>query len=327
MSLTESNRCAKALLCVAPALFMTADTSLAQTPAAGTSTCTLTQTENTTTQYSTNVLKAVFSFGGLLFSTQTCLDVTTKSTKYTYVGPGMPMGISDSADPTAFQVPILHGEAPCYGDPVSPTANMSMNLCRVTSLSGQTLDVPFIPMQGSLYDFLGANFDPTSFDPAHLASTAWTGYSVILPAAFATSPTLTFANPDFPHEPVQNTMDVGVPNRTKLDVDLSAQAAGSLLLMVTSSSLTDGNNLFNFGGVSVPITPDWFTDAFLATFSPLVGIADGNGDASFDFPHLAGNVFDGIDVRLAVLALSPAGAPVESSTQVTIGLRDLKHCR
>lgn len=315
----------------------------------GTGHCHFEQTTTTKTTYSTSAIKVVYTVFGLFGSTQKCKTTHTTSTKYTYCGPPLkkvvkPIGHGpeeSASGPTVgpgtgrptvagnieYELRLLDGTAPCYGDPIAPDLEAATGRVRFIGLDGQVQDLAYTPASGTLSWFLGSSFDPGAFDPAYLSSAGWSGHVATVKQSMLVEPTLTWLAGGDPDVPVTALMDLDAPDMKVLHVDLGTANAGTSLVVVISATAPGDAPLLVVDGVTVPIVPDAYTTAFATTFPGFAGVADANGQADLGFPALAMPALEGVDLNVAVIAFDALGTAVDATTFTNLLLRDLDVCR
>lgn len=330
----------------------------------GTGHCHYKQTTTTTTTYSTSAIKVVYTVFGLFGSTQKCKTKNKTTTSYTYCGPPLKKvvvrpighgpeestagwGFHELGDPlsatwngltvgpgtttttyTTYELRLLDGEAPCYGDLVVPDLDSTTGRVRYIGLDGIVRDLAFTPATGTLAWFLGAGYDASAFDPAYLNSAGWTGHVATIQQSDLVQPTLTYLAGGNPGVPVTAMVDLDNPDLKVLHVDLGSANAGTQLYVVVSATPPGDAPLLVVDGITVPIVPDAYTNAFATVYPNVGGTADANGRADIAFPLLSMPSLEGVDLHVAVLALDPVtGLARDASTFVTMLLRDLDVCQ
>ena len=302
----------------------------------------------TTTEYSTNFFKAIITIGGLLGSVRTCHESTTTTTHYWYCGPPIPqavvtpsrgMGPEEStttgpasgrpiANKTQYELRLLKAQTPCYGGIVVPDFEAEVGTIQFIGLDGTVQNLPFTAVTGTLEYFLGPNFDPTGFDPAWLNSSSWSGHKVVVNQSVLMQPSLVFTAGGNPDVETTSVMNLDNPDQKVLFVDLGPQAAGAELVVLVSAKSPAEGNLLVVDGITVPIVPDTYTNAFLNAYPGIGGTANSAGQASINFPPLSVGALEGVDLNVAILAVDPVtGVARDASTFVQINLRDFDVCQ
>jgi len=298
----------------------------------GEGTCVYHEEGSTEIVYETSFIKIVTSVFGLFGSTRVCRTVPVTKWVYDYVGPplelpGPPPPPGDGSASVKYVVRTMFGEAQCAGNMVRPELNNNPGFVQYIAPNARIFRLSMTPMSGRIEDFLGPSFDASPFDPAYLASNAWPGVEVEVPAEALMEPTLVFDVGGKPGMPIVALSDLAAPSPLLLRVDFGATLAEQPVELVVSSTSPGDGPLVRRDGVTVPVVRDAFTAQFSSEHGSLATITDGAGVAWFSFPILTDEEMEGVDVRIAAIALDPAsGLVVDASTFVSIQYRDLSVC-
>jgi hypothetical protein len=230
------------------------------------------------------------------------------------------------ATPIQGEIRVVAGESACYGDPIRPNYDSTVQQTQLLSIDGDLIDVPFEVELQSLSFFLGPHFDESGFDSQSLDD-LWMGMRIPAPLRIFRPASLTWSTGALNDDVLIAALeDLSNPDQKVMTVELGAAAALASVTIYVSGTSPAAGALMSVDGIRVPIVGDSFTKAYQG-HPDLTRLADAAGRAVIPFPLVVDPALDGTDLYVAALASdATSGQALVASTFAILRLRDLSLC-